>query len=86
MKTLLLILYLVPVVIISQLSKEQQIKVDSLKKIVLSAPHDSLIINALIEWDNIIYLNDPVLDLQLNQKIDSICAQNLSKNLNSKSI
>jgi len=70
----------------SQLSAEQQAEVESLQKIIKSAEHDTIIINAWMDWDNIIYLNDPDLDFELNQKIDSLCQLNLDKTLNQREI
>jgi serine phosphatase RsbU (regulator of sigma subunit) len=58
--------------------------IDSLQKIVQEGKHDSLKVKAMRTWDNLIYMSDPEMDLRLNQKIDSICKINLSKNLTKK--
>ncbi|HYG53558.1 MAG TPA: tetratricopeptide repeat protein [Flavobacteriales bacterium] len=58
--------------------------IDSLKQVIKSAKHDSLRIQALISWDDIIYVNDPDLDLELNKKILGICTKNLKTKLNKK--
>lgn len=61
------------------LSKEHTI--DSLKLCIEYAQHDTVKINAYQAWDNIIYVSDPKLDQELNQKIVSIAENNL-KNQN----
>ena len=71
-----------PLVSLAQLSPDQQVQIDSLQKVVTSAKHDTIIVNAWMAWDNIIYRTDPEMDFLLNQKIDSLCAKNLKKNLN----
>ena len=70
---------------IAQLSNKQNAQIDSLKQVVESAIHDSSIVNAYIEWDNIIYISDPELDLELNKKIIEICNENLANKLSVKS-
>ncbi len=67
--------------VFAQQPNSQKSKIDTLKDIIQSATNDTVIINAWIEWDNLIYLNDPALDLVLNQKIDSLCSENLNKQL-----
>jgi len=56
-------------------------KVDSLKKIIATAEHDTTKVNALRQWDNLIYISDPELDLELNQSILEICEVNLTNEL-----
>ncbi len=68
----------------AQLSPEQEHQVDSLKKVVKAATHDSTIVRAWMAWDNIIYMADPEFDLILNQRIDSLCQSNLQKDLNAE--
>ncbi|WP_258540546.1 tetratricopeptide repeat protein [Parvicella tangerina] len=68
----------------SQMSVQEQMKVDSLKEVVALGENDTVIINALSAWDNIIYSYDPELDLLLNMKIDSIATKNLNEKLNAK--
>lgn len=68
----------------AQLSVKQEAQVDSLKRVIKTAKHDTTIINAWIAWDNIIYAADPELDWRLNQKIDSLCSINLKKSLSAK--
>ena len=70
---------------IAQLSNKQNAQIDSLKQVIESAIHDSSIVNAYLEWDNIIYISDPELDLQLNKKIIEICNENLVNKLSVKS-
>ena len=68
----------------AQLSSQQESEIDSLKKVIATANHDSTVINAWEAWDNIIYLADPELDFALNQKIDSLCTKNLKEELPGK--
>ena len=81
MRKLLFILLLLPFTNIAQLSVEQQAEVDSLKQVIKTAKHDSILVNTWIAWDNIIYIADPELDFTLNLKIDSLCTINLFRNL-----
>jgi len=66
---------------ITQVTPEQEIQIDSLKRVINSAENDTTIIEAWNNWDNIIYRSDPDLDYLLNQKIDSLCAENLKNEL-----
>ena len=84
MKTPLFILLFLPLYFSAQLSPEQEAKVDSLRQVIKTAQHDSVVVNSLSHWDNIIYLSDPKLDYVLNVKVDSICDINLKKNLSKK--
>jgi len=81
MRKLLFILLLFPFTNIAQLSVEQQAEVDSLKQVIKTAKHDSILVNTWIAWDNIIYMTDPELDFTLNLKIDSLCTINLFRKL-----
>ena len=87
MRALFLLLSLtLPLFGISQLTSEQESKIDSLQQVIATAAHDTIIVNAWVEWDNIIYITDPTLDLYLNQKIDSLCTINLKIKLNKKEL
>lgn len=67
-------------------SQAQSPTIDSLQKIVESKAHDSLRILALRQWDDLIYLNNPELDLQLNKRIETISSERLTKKLNKKEL
>ena len=67
---------------IAQLTVEQENTIDSLKKVISTAKHDTIKINALVVWDDIIYISDPELDLELNQQIVDICDSNIKNDLN----
>jgi len=67
---------------IAQLTDKQIQQIDSLKEIISTAKHDTIKINALVAWDDIIYVSDPELDLELNQQIVDICQTNLKNKLN----
>ncbi len=62
-----------------QLTPKQEQAVDSLKNFINKAQHDTLKINAYTAWDNIIYISDPKLDLELNLKIVELANENLKK-------
>lgn len=62
-----------------QLTPKQEHTVDSLKSFINKAQHDTLKINAYTAWDNIIYVSDPKLDLELNLKIVELANENLKK-------
>ena len=66
----------------AQLTYEQTLKIDSLKEVISTAKHDTIKIDALVAWDNIIYVSDPELDLELNQQIVDVCDRNLKNELN----
>jgi len=59
--------------------------IDSLETIVKTASHDTTIVKALREWDNIIYISDPKKDLELLKEACSICEKNLASH-NSKKV
>ena len=84
MRKLFLAILLLPFFCAAQLSIEQQAKIDSLQEVIKKVKHDTLVVAALFEWDNLIYLTDSDLDLKLSLKIDSICTKNLVKKLNEK--
>ncbi len=84
MKRLLFVIYFLSTSGVAQLPPEQEKQIDSLKLLIYNAPNDTVIINAWQAWDNIIYAYDPLLDFQLNSKIDSLCSLNLKKNLGKK--
>jgi len=69
---------------IAQLSGEEIQQIDSLKEVISTAKYDTIKVNALIAWDNIIYVSDPELDLELNKQIIEICESNLTKQLTEK--
>ena len=66
----------------AQLTDDQVQQIDSLKEVISTAKHDTVKINALFSWDNIIYASDPELDLELNQQIIDVCETNLKNELN----
>lgn len=65
----------------SQLQASDKLFIDSLSKTIKTAKHDSIVINAWIAWDDLIWQYDPDLDLDLNIKIKNKCSFNLDKNL-----
>ncbi|UKN02277.1 tetratricopeptide repeat protein [Paracrocinitomix mangrovi] len=81
MKKLLVILLLLPYISFSQLTEEESAIVDSLQDVIQNAEHDSIIIKAWNDWDQLIYYFDVELDLELNLKMDSLSALNLETKL-----
>lgn len=73
-----------PLLFFAQLSEEEQTKVAELKLKIETAKHDSTVVKAWMDWDNIIYVADPDLDLTLNLQIDSLCTINLVKKQSEK--
>lgn len=62
-----------------------EFKVDSLKKCIRKAKHDSTIINAWVDWSYLIFRTDPQKDLQLCRQVDSLAEINLKrKNLSAR--
>jgi tetratricopeptide (TPR) repeat protein len=74
---LFLFLFLFSIHLQAQLTPQQEHVVDSLKSITNSAEHDTVKIDAFKAWDNIIYISDPKLDEELNQKIVEIAKKNI---------
>ncbi|MBL4702887.1 MAG: tetratricopeptide repeat protein, partial [Flavobacteriales bacterium] len=78
MKTLLTILFLLPLLVSAQLTFEQEGIIDSLKQTIARATHDSITVKSWIAWDNIIYKSDLKLDLELNTQIEALCSTKLN--------
>lgn len=70
--------------VFSQLTPMEEYYVDSLQQVIKNADHDSVVINAMLVWDEMIYVVDPELDLELCLRIDSIASLNLEKNISEK--
>jgi tetratricopeptide (TPR) repeat protein len=67
-----------------QLSSQQLKQIDSLKIVIQKTKTDSVKVVALFQWDDMIYVSDPVLDEQLCGQINKICENNLKRKLNRK--
>ncbi|MBN4077675.1 tetratricopeptide repeat protein, partial [bacterium AH-315-C20] len=80
----LLLIFFFPLIGFSQLTADQEAQIDSLKEVIETAEHDTVIINAWMDWDNIIWISDPELDFKLNKKIDSMCSSKLTGSLPEK--
>ena len=65
----------------SSVQAQDQGKIDSLKKVIETAGHDTTKIKALLHWDDLIYISDPKLDLALNLRIMRLCETNLKKDI-----
>lgn len=80
MRHFLIILFLTTsTTVVGQLSIREHKAIDSLKKCINDAKHDTIRISAYNSWDNIIYITDPALDLEINQKIIDIAEKNLKQ-------
>jgi tetratricopeptide (TPR) repeat protein len=84
MKILLLILVLFSFQIYGQLNINQKKTIDSLKLVIKNAKHDTILINAWTQWDNLIYVSDPDLDLKLLEKIEALSSKRLKGKLSNK--
>lgn len=71
--------------VMGQLTFKEELAIDSLKISINTAQHDTIKINAYTAWDNIIYVSNPKLDLELNLKIIDLAQANLKKELLSDS-
>ena len=81
MRNFTLLFFCVPFFVFGQLSAEQENEISKYKSIIDSDVHDSIKVNALINWDNIIYSFDPVQDSTILQRIISLCRHTLEKKL-----
>lgn len=61
-------------------------QIDSLKNVVESNQPDSIRIKAIFAWDDLIYLDNPDLDLKLNERVCAICLKGLKKYNNKKTV
>lgn len=68
----------------AQITQEGRKVVDSLKRVVKTPKNDTTLVRALAHWDQYIYLSDPGLDFELNERIEKICERNLKKKLSKK--
>ena len=70
--------------ILAQNDNKKQARIDSLKTVIETAEHDSIIIQAWVNWDNMIWKSDPDLSWELNDKIEALCSSHLAKSLSEK--
>ncbi len=76
-RTFYIAFFLISLQIMGQLTPKQEDAIDSLKRVISSSHHDTTKIAAYNAWDNIIYISDPKLDLELNLKIVDLAETNL---------
>lgn len=79
---LITLLFLFSTNLFAQLSNEQLHTIDSLKKVISSDAHDTSKIVAYFLWDDLIYIVDPDLDLQINTTVLDLCKKNLKQKNN----
>jgi len=84
MKVLSFLFCLTAITTFSQLTPEEEIQLAEYKSIVNSNVHDSIRVNALINWDNLVYWMDQQQDSILLEQIITISRENLKKKLNLK--
>lgn len=84
MRFFALIAFCFPFIAFTQISKEEEYKIEEYKTIIGSSSHDSIRIQAILGWDNLIYHFDPSLDSSLLARVISISEKNLTKNLSSQ--
>ena len=77
MQKLFSIILLLPVFAFAHPTPDQAAQIDSLQQVVQASASDSSVVNALVAWDNLIYISDPEQDFRLNQQIEQICWRNL---------
>ena len=77
MQKLFSIILLLPVFAFAHPTPDQAAQIDSLQQVVQASASDSSVVNALVAWDNLIYISDPEQDFHLNQQIERICRKNL---------
>ena len=58
--------------------------IDSLKTIVNTSKSDTVVLNAIYEWDNLIFASDPKKDLALLTKACQICEKVMKKPMSKK--
>jgi serine phosphatase RsbU (regulator of sigma subunit)/Tfp pilus assembly protein PilF len=63
----------------AQTSEKDKKVIDSLKYVIAYTTNDTIKVNSYAAWDDLIFLSDPELDLELNQKIARICETYLNK-------
>jgi len=80
-KIITILLTLITLFSFGQNSPDHENMIDSIKIVIKNAKHDSIIVNAWKDWDNLIFISDPEMDLELNKKVEALCKKNLSKKL-----
>lgn len=81
MRLIVLFFICLPILSFSQLTPEEEKEVLRLKDVIASDAHDTLKVQALVQWDNIIYFSDPIMDSTLLEQIVFTCEENLKKDL-----
>lgn len=63
----------------TQSESEKEKYIEDIKSTLRTDIHDTIKIRLLVEWSNLIYVEDPSLDYHLSSQIDSICSSGLEK-------
>ncbi|HYG53559.1 MAG TPA: tetratricopeptide repeat protein, partial [Flavobacteriales bacterium] len=64
-----------------QVTPRIQKQVDSIQQVIQTAGHDTIVVNAIKKWSDLIYTTNTVVDFELMQRIEKISAKNLKKKL-----
>ena len=82
--TLTFLLVLSSLSVVGQFSPDKTALIDSLKKVVEQAAHDTTRVDAYIAWGKIIRGNNPELSDEIVHKVNEICEDNLAGELTEK--
>ena len=85
-KTPIRLFFVISVLLFMRNAKAQNSVIDSLQTVVNSNVHDTIKINALIAWDNLIYNSDAQKDKEINLRVVEISSLNLNAQLHDKEI
>lgn len=76
---IIFLLVLFPIIGMGQSNTQRSKTIDSLKSIAESQTHDTTRISAYLIWDEYIYIENPALDVEINETVLEIADKNLSK-------
>src|SRR5690606_12104545 len=62
---------------LAQSKTEKEEYIDSLQKVVNTTTSDSIRIETYYVWDELIYIEDPDLDFEINEKVAAIAEKNI---------
>ena len=75
--TLILLLTLFVYKAHAQEDTDVSIQISELVQTIKNAKHDSIKVKAYFQWDDLIWMTDPALDLKINVRVDSLCSKKL---------
>lgn len=80
MKSLFFLLLTIPLIAFNQIPGNEQYNIDSLKQVIKTAEHDTIVITAWEAWAATTQESDPELHESINLRIDSACSVYLTQN------